>query len=1158
MPAFFNQFQLPLNNVRVLLFYLLAAFSFSEESFAESSATHIRVVIDDNYPPYIMRETDNSLTGYLVDLWRLWESKTGVSVEIIGQNWDLAQKTTKTGGAEVIDMMFRTPQRALHFGFSKPYAVLPIAIYAHADHSGITNISRLHGFQVGVKAGDACIEVLNAGGITNLQHYASYQSLLDAALAEQVHVFCMDEPPANYLIFKAQANQLLRKSFTIGEGKFHRAVHKSDTSTLSLVEQGFSKITPAELKALDAKWIGQTLNSPINQKLIYGLLITFISMTLLFSTNLLLRRKVKQATAALGASKNQLEATLNAVPDLLFELDENGCCLSFHYPRSKLLKVPTSMMVGRTLMDVWPSDVVKICMAAIHEAQAHGYSHGKVFELVIDEEVHWVELSVSLKMDSIQLTPSFIMILHDITEHKAMQLKVKRLSNLYAALSQCNQAIVRSENEQELYPIVCNGAVMFGGMKMAWIGLLDDTGQTVKPVASFGEGVEYLDSLTISMNINEPSSKGPAATAIREGRAIWCQDFQHDQMTQLWHERAVTYGWLSSASLPIYCKGKPVGIFMLYAGIRDAFDEAAQNLLIEMAMDISHALGNFANKVERKQVDEQQYQLATVVEQSANGILITDLHANIEYVNKAFVEMSGYTLDEVKGWNSRLLQSDKTLAATYEEMWGLISDGKQWRGELINRRKDGVEYIVRTFITPLFDTLGNITNYLSVKENITDKIQAEARIQNLAYFDQLTGLPNRIRLNDRFNYSISLAQRAEQTLTVMFFDIDHFKTINDTLGHNAGDKLLIELTRRFKTVLRDEDTLSRMGGDEFILLLPETDEQGASVVAAKLLNMVAEPYEFNGNEIVSTISIGIALYPHDGRDVETLSKNADTAMYRVKKSGRNDFCFFTKEMQAHSTRILQLTNALRHALERDELQLYYQPQIGLQDGHVVGAEALLRWRHPDLGMISPVEFIPIAESSGLILAIGEWVLRTAAKQLKHWLESGLPPMMLAVNISAVQFRHPNLSKCVTQILDEVQLLPEYLELELTESVAMDDPKNAIDVMNKLSSCGVRMSIDDFGTGYSSLNYLKKFKVYKLKIDQSFVRDISTSIDDKTIVTTIINMAGSLGMKAIAEGVETASQLEFLRSQGCEEVQGYYFSPPLPKDDFEAYVRNKMI
>ena len=1156
MPAIFIQFRWPLGSVLTLIFFLLATLSFSEEVLAESSLTSIRVVIDDNYPPYILRKADNTLVGYLVDIWKLWEIKTGVNVEIIAQNWELAQQTMKNGGAEVIDTIFPSPQRKLTLDFSKSYVAIPIAIYAHINHTGITNISGLQGFQVGVKTGDTCIDSLNAGGITNLQGYANYESLLQAAVAGQIHVFCMDEPSANYFIFRAQAAELFRKSFIIGQDKLYRAVHKGDMVTLTLVERGFAAITPAELKSLDDKWMGQSLNDPINMDLIYGLLITLISIIFLFGFNLLLRRTVKQRTAELLAAKKQLEATLNAVPDLLLELDANGRCLNFHSPRSSSLNIPLDMMIGRTVKDIWPSDAVNAIMAAIHEAQNEGHSHGKVFQLVLDAGTYWFELSVSPKLASVQATPSFIMILHDITEHKAMQLKVERLSNFYAALSQCNQAIVRCDNEDELFSIICNDAVTFGGMSMAWIGLLGDDRQKIKPVASFGTGIEYLDSIEISLNINEPSSFGPVATAIREGCPVWCQDFQHDEMTQLWHERAVVYGWQASASLPIYCKGIPVGIFMLYADITDAFDEVAQNLLREMAMDISYALDNFSKEAERIQIETQQHQLASVVEQSANGILITDVDANIEYVNQAFVDISGYSLDDIKGKNPRLLESGKTAPSIDEQMWARIMDGKPWRGELINCRKDGTEYTISIFITPLFDAQGNITNYLSVNENITAKIEAEARIQHLVCFDQLTGLPNRIRLKDRFNYSISLAQRAEQNLTVMSFDLDHFKNINDSLGHNAGDQLLIELTRRFKTVLREEDTLSRMSGDEFILLLPDTDEQSASMVAEKLLNLIAQPYDLNGNEVVSTISIGIALYPHDGQDVETLSKNADTAMYRVKKSGRNSFCFFTQEMQVHSMRVLQITNALRHALVRDELQLYYQPQIAMQDGRIIGAEALLRWQHPEFGMISPAEFIPIAESSGLILTIGEWVLRTAVQQLKSWLDSGLPPMIIAVNISSVQFRHPNLPKLVTQILDEAQLLPEYLELELTESVAMDDPKSAISIMDNLHGRGVRMSIDDFGTGYSSLNYLKKFKVYKLKIDQSFVRDISSNADDKAIVTTIINMASSLGMQTIAEGVETSSQLAFLRLQGCDEIQGYYFSRPLPKEDFEAYVRNK--
>jgi EAL domain-containing protein (putative c-di-GMP-specific phosphodiesterase class I) len=347
-----------------------------------------------------------------------------------------------------------------------------------------------------------------------------------------------------------------------------------------------------------------------------------------------------------------------------------------------------------------------------------------------------------------------------------------------------------------------------------------------------------------------------------------------------------------------------------------------------------------------------------------------------------------------------------------------------------------------------------------------------------------------------------------------------------------------------------------MGGDEFILLLPAVSQEGAAQVADKLIGAVAQPCQIEHFELMSTVSIGVAMYPQDGEDFETLSKNADTAMYRVKQASRNNFCFFTQEMQTHSARTLQLANAMHHALARGEFHLHYQPQVSLQDGRVVGAEALLRWQHPELGALSPAEFIPIAEDSGQILPIGEWVLQTAVTQLKRWLDAGLPPMVVAVNLSAVQFRHPNLLERVTRILEVAALPPQFLELELTEATAMDDPLAAIALMNQLHERGIRMSIDDFGTGYSSLSYLKKFNIYKLKIDQSFVHDISNDPDDKAIVTAIINLASSLGMQTIAEGVETAGQMAFLRLQGCDEVQGYYFSKPMPADQFEAYVRQQ--
>lgn len=428
------------------------------------------------------------------------------------------------------------------------------------------------------------------------------------------------------------------------------------------------------------------------------------------------------------------------------------------------------------------------------------------------------------------------------------------------------------------------------------------------------------------------------------------------------------------------------------------------------------------------------------------------------------------------------------------------------------------------------------------------------RIKKLALYDSLTGLPNRIELANRFDYTLDISQRNNETFALLFLDLDHFKEINDTLGHKIGDELLIRAAKRIRITLRKVDTASRMGGDEFVLLLPSTDAIGAANIAQKLIDEIFKPFHIQDNELTITASIGIALYPIDGRDHETLSKNADTAMYSAKKEGRNSYQFFTTKLQECAQRHMQVLRALHHALERNELEVHYQPQISLHAGHIIGAEALLRWKHPQLGNVSPLEFIAIAEESGIILPIGEWVLRTAIHEAKRWQEIGLGNILIAINVSSVQFKHANFPDLISHILEEAQFPVQYLEVELTESVAMHNPKNAANIIRNLYKRGIKIAIDDFGTGYSSLSYLKKFNVSKLKIDKSFVDDIITDPDDKAIVGAIINMAHSLGLKVIAEGVETHEQLQQLSVLGCDEVQGYYYSKPLNAVDFELFVQ----
>ncbi len=870
---------------------------------------------------------------------------------------------------------------------------------------------------------------------------------------------------------------------------------------------------------------------------------------------------VSEQTRQINDLNHQLQATLDALPDVLFEISNTGRYLDCHTPRQELLLFPRQTLVGSTLRQTLPPEAAEVCVAALDEARRTGYSKGEQFSLPLDAGVRWFEWSVARKNGKPGEEASFIVLSRDVTDHRKAELQMQRLTRLYTTLSQCNQAIARCHSEAELFPIICRDAVNFGGMKMAWIGRLDESTQRVRSAAAFGSGTEYLDGLDISLDPADVTSQGPTAQAIRSGQPCWCQDFQRDRATTVWHERGARFGWGASAALPLRLKDKVIGSLNLYASEVGAFDEVAQNLLREMTLDIGFALGRFADEVERQKTREQlvesEERYRKAFQTSPDSVNINRLSDGLYLdVNTGFERITGWKRDEVMGKTSAQISIWHDLKDRDRLVAVLKDDGRCLNLEAQFVKKDGT--VIHGLMSAVVVRFKDEDCILSISRDITDKKLADARMQQLAHFDQLTGLPNRARLDEHFRYALSLAQRRGTQLALMFLDLDHFKNVNDTLGHSVGDRLLVETARRFSSVLRDEDTLSRLGGDEFILLLPDIDEAGARQVATKLINVGAQACQIERYELVSTVSVGIAMYPHDGEDLETLAKNADAAMYRVKQSSRNDFRFFTQEMQAHSARALQLGNALHHALARNELRLLYQPQIALDDGHVVGVEALLRWHHPELGVISPVEFIPIAEGSGQILEIGEWVLRSAVTQLKAWLDAGLRPMVMSVNLSAVQFRHPDLIELVTRILAQAGLAPHYLELELTEAVAMDDPAAAIDVMDQLSARGVRMSIDDFGTGYSSLSYLKKFKISKLKIDQSFVRDISDDPDDKAIVSAIIKLADSLGLRTIAEGTETASQLDFLRTQGCQEVQGYFFSRPVPKDELEAFVRANVV
>jgi diguanylate cyclase (GGDEF)-like protein/PAS domain S-box-containing protein len=456
---------------------------------------------------------------------------------------------------------------------------------------------------------------------------------------------------------------------------------------------------------------------------------------------------------------------------------------------------------------------------------------------------------------------------------------------------------------------------------------------------------------------------------------------------------------------------------------------------------------------------------------------------------------------------------------------------------------------------PYYDDNGTFKGYRGVGRDVTERMLAQERIQYLATHDNMTGLPNRAMFTEMLNNAIATARRYQRSFALLFLDLDRFKNINDTFGHEIGDLLLKEMAKRLADTLRDSDVVARLGGDEFVILLQETgDQQDVTMVARKLLAMLNKPVVLLSQECRITASIGISLYPNDAQDEQSLMKNADIAMYRAKEEGRSNFQFYSERINVHSLERLALETSLRSALERQELSLHYQAKLGLRNGVITGVEALLRWHHPELGMISPAQFIPLAEETGLIIPIGKWVLRTACEQNVVWQKQGLPPLCMAVNLSPRQFSDDDLLKDITETLQETGMQPELLELELTEGMVMQNPDRAVRILTEIKKAGIRLAIDDFGTGYSSLAQIKRFPIDTIKVDRSFIREIPHDGEDRAITEAIIAMGKTLSLTVVAEGVETEAQQRFLREHACDEMQGYYFNRPAEAEQFAEFVR----
>ncbi|MDP2093093.1 MAG: EAL domain-containing protein, partial [Hydrogenophaga sp.] len=681
-------------------------------------------------------------------------------------------------------------------------------------------------------------------------------------------------------------------------------------------------------------------------------------------------------TQDLRRSEAAHESLLNALPDLLFEVDLEGRYISYRSSHPDMLAVPPQTFLGRRVSDVLPEPAATTCMAALKEAHIKGFSFGQEIEIQTPSGAQWFELSVARKTDSQPGQPLFVFLSRDVTT--------------------------------------------------------------------------------------------------------------------------------------------------------------------------------------RKQAEQERALSAQVFNSARESTIITDEHNRIVAVNPAFTALTGYTAAEALGKTPSRLKSGLQATDFYAEMWDNIRTHGSWQGEVLNRRKDGTVYPEWLSINTVRDDNGHITQHIAVMSDLTAAKAAQQRIDHLAHYDALTGLPNSVLLHDRGDLAVASAHRKNAPLSLLVIDLDRFRKVNDSLGMPSGDVVLQTVAKRMVEHIHTDDTLSRHTGDEFTLLLPNTSATGAAHVASKLLGLLAQPFVLNeapDQPLNLTASIGIAVFPDNATEFVPLLQAANAALHRAKQLSGNRFEFFKEDMHGAAREALLIESHLHRALAGNELVLHYQPQVDALSGRIIGAEALIRWQHPDWGLVPPFRFIPIAEKSGLIAEVGEWVLNTAVRQQAAWAAAGLDIVPVAINLSALEFRRDTLCSTVQAALAASGLPPAMLELELTESVAMEDTEFTVTQIQALHALGVKLSIDDFGTGYSSLSYLKRYQIDKLKIDQSFIRDIDNDVSDGAIVRTVISLAHGLGFKTIAEGVETAAQLDFLRRYRCDEIQGYYFSRPVVAESFADLLRN---
>lgn len=801
----------------------------------------------------------------------------------------------------------------------------------------------------------------------------------------------------------------------------------------------------------------------------------------------------------------------------------------------KIFGYPDDFLVG--------CEIRKILPAA---AASDGAPLGKLTALTVSDQVNTLE-TVALRKDDTEFAVELVLSAADTRGGVQYICQVRDVSgrqftdSMDSILHTALRRVLRGQSPAQFCGPVCEKLVDLLDCPLVWIGTKEDDG-SVNVCARAGKMAEGFPAKPVRWD-DPRETFGPTGYVIRSKKTT-VVSLEGDKIVDAdgsEHVRQII-------CFPLISHRGVEGVLEIHSrfGKMDLGTlQRLETFSLRLALSLQIAQ-------DQKNLRLQEASLLS----SPSPIFFTDTNGVVFWVNKAFTKLSGYREDEILNSKISVLKSGIQDAVFYENLWSTIKAGKTWRGEIVERHKTGSLFTVEQVIAPVFDANGQISHFVAIQEDVTERKNAEGRIQHLANYDQLTGLPNRRLFREQLNEIIERAKKYNTKVALLFADLTNFNRINDTLGHAAGDKLLKAIADRLARLVSNNDFLARIGGDEFAIVSENiANAEAVAVKARSMIETILAPMQIENVEVNVGACVGIAICPDDEVEPERLVNFTDMALHKAVRSSPNSYFFFSQEMNAETAERLSLEHDLRRALANNEFVLYYQPQLDLKTGKILSFEALIRWINAERGMVSPMKFIPIAEDTGLIIPIGSWVLQEALRQMTQWDAQGLSPFSVAVNLSVVQFQQDDLASGVEEALKRYNMPSSRLELELTESVVMQDAQKAGNVLSRLSNVGIKLAIDDFGTGYSSLSYLKRFAVNRLKIDQSFVRDMTSNSDDAEIAQAIINLGHTLGLEIVSEGVETPEQLNLLKRQGCDVIQGYYVGKPMPADMIPDYLKS---